>query len=155
MIGSCLAKITLYGGNALLHKSRNLRLIPTDCFWIGEIKDSILHRHSASSIHHVQASVDYLREETVLGCEIRQLPKTGMKTLLGELLQHADRILKTVFGKLIVTLPVNTEPSCVEVYHVRRNLMGTQLPCYFQAFLLGEISNTAHPGTKAPKRQHR
>ena len=154
VIGRRLAKVTLDGRDTLLHQTLNLRLIPVYCLRIREVEDGILHRHAARGVHHVQAFLDDLREETVLGCEIRQLPQTGVEAVLRELFQHADGILEAFLGKFIVALPVDAEPPCIEMDHVGRDPMRTQLTGYLQALFLGEIGDTAHPGAKAPEGQH-
>ena len=99
--------------------------------------------------------LDDLREESVLGSEIRQLPQTGVETVFRELLQHLHGIFEAVLSKLIVTLPVDTEPSRIEVNHVGRYLVSPQLTGDLQSLLLREIGDTAHPCTEAPQGQHR
>ena len=82
IIGCCLAKVALNGRHSLLHETFYLRLIPVDGLGIREVEYGILHRHTARSIHHMHASLDNLREETILGCEVRQLPQAGMESIL-------------------------------------------------------------------------
>ena len=103
----------------------------------------------------MQSLFHYFREETVLRCEVRQLPQTSVEPVLSQLLQHSLGVFKTVFGKLIVTLPINTEPACVEMNDIRRNLMGTKLAGNFQAFFLREIGDAAHPRAETPEWRHR
>ena len=77
-----------------------------------------------------------------------------MESVLLQRLEHANRVFETVLGKLIITLPVYSKPSCIKVDDIRRNPIGSQLMSYFQSLLLGEIRDAAHPGTKGPQRQH-
>ena len=96
---------------------------------------------------------DFL-EITVLGSEIGQLPKTRMETHTIHLFQHRNGIPETVFGELIVTLPVHVEPSGVKVNHIRRDAVLTEFVGDIQAFLLREIGDATHPRAESPKRQH-
>ena len=77
-----------------------------------------------------------------------------MEAILRELLQHTYGVGEAVFRKLIVTLPVDTEPAGVEVDDVRRYLVCSELLGDIKAFLLREIGDTAHPSAEAPKGQH-
>ena len=155
VIGGSLAEVALDGAHALLQQALDLRLIPADGLGVREVEDGILHGHAARSVHHVQPFLDDLREETVFGCEVRQLPQAGVEAVLRQLFQHTHRILEAVLRKLIVTLPVHTEPASIEVNDIRRNLVGPQLTGNLQALLLREISDTAHPRAEAPQGQHR
>ena len=102
----------------------------------------------------MHALLDDLREEAILRCEIRQLPQASVETVFRKLLQHFHGILETILCKLIVALPVDSEPTCIKVDDIRGNLMSAQLTGNLQALLLREVSDTAHPCAKAPKRQH-
>ena len=155
VIGSSLAKVAFDGRDALFHQALNLLLIPTDSLWIREVKDGIFHRHTTCGIHHMQPLFNDLWEETVLRRKIRQLPQTGVEPILRQLLQHAYRIFETVLRKLIIALPIDAEPTCIKVNHIRRNLMGPQLMSNLKTLLLREIGNTAHPSAKTPEGQHR
>ena len=145
-----LAKVAFYCRYTLLHQSLYFLLIPVNSFWVREVEYCILHRHSTCGILYVQSLLDNLVEESVLRCEVWQLPQAGVETVLCQLFQHLYRILESVFGKLVVALPIGTKPACVKVYHVGRYAVCSQLAGYLQSFLLREVGNTAHPCTKAP-----
>ena len=136
IVRRCLTKVALDRRDPLFHQAFNLRLIPRNSLWIREVENGILVRHAACGIHHVQAFLDNLWEETVLRREVRQLPQTGVETVFRELLQHAYRILETILRKLIVALPIDTKPSRIEVDDVRRNLMCSELLGDVETFLL-------------------
>ena len=155
VVGSRLTEVALDGRNALLQQTENLRLVPRYCFGIGEIENRIFHWHTARGIHHMESFLDDLWEEAVLRREIRQLPQTSMEAIVSQLLQHLHRVLETVLRELIVALPIHIEPPSIEMNHVGRNTMVAQLFGNLQSFLLREISNTTHPGTKAPEWKHR
>ena len=59
-----------------------------------------------------------------------------MKSVATHLLHHFYRILKAVSCKLVVTLPVNSKPSGVEVYHIGGNLIFSQVGGNVESFLL-------------------
>ena len=159
IVRCCLAEVALDGRDTLFQQACNLRLIPTDGLRIREVEHGVLVWHTASGIRHVQTFLDDLWEETVLRRKVRQLPQTGVETVLCQLLQHFHqhfhRILEAILGKLIVTLPIDAKPARIEVYHVRRYLVGPQLTGNLESFLLREIGDTAHPSTETPERQHR
>ena len=154
VVGSGLAEVALDGGDTLTHESLNLLLIPLDGLRIGEVEDSILVGHATIGIAHVHIAVDNLAEEAVLGREVRQLPQTGVEAVLGELLQHTHRIGEAVLGKLVVALPVDTEPARIEVDDVSRNLMLAQLTGNVESLLLREVGDATHPRAEGPQGQH-
>ena len=154
VVGSSLAEVALDGRHALLQQSQYLLLVPADRLRIGKVEHGILVGHAAVGILHMHATLYDFLEEAVLGREIRQLPQTGVEAVLLQLLQHADGILEAVLGKLVVTLPVDTEPSCIEMDDVRGDAILAQLLGNVQSLLLREIGDTAHPCAKAPQRQH-
>ena len=133
---SRLAEIALDGPHSLLDEMGNLVLIPLHGLLIGEIEHSIFIRHSSHGIAHVHIVVDQLLEIAVLGCEIRQLPEAGVEPLLLELFQHGHRIGETVAGKLIVALPVDAEPSCIEMNHISGYAVLPQFGSNVESFLL-------------------
>ena len=59
-----------------------------------------------------------------------------MESILLHVREHTCGILETVFGKLIVTLPVCTEPSCVEVYDISWYAQVSQFPGDISSLLL-------------------
>ena len=148
-------KVALDGGDTLLQQTSNLRLIPADSCRIREVEDRILYRHTTRGVHYVHALLDNLRKETVLRGEVRQLPQTGVEAILSQLLKHLHRILETILRKLIVALPIDTKPACIEVDHVTGDLVSPQLLGNLKSLFLREIRDTTHPGAKAPEGQHR
>ena len=133
---SRLSKIALDGPHSLLDEMGNLVLIPLHGLLIGEIKHSIFIRHSSHSIAHMHIIVDQLLEITVLRREIRQLPEAGVEPLLLEFFQHGHRIGEPVVGKLIVALPVDAEPSCIEMNHISGYAVLPQFGSNVESFLL-------------------
>ena len=113
-----LSEVAFYCPDALLHQSGYLLLIPADGLRIREVEDGIFVGRRAACVLHGHASVEEFAEEFVLGSEIRQLPETHMEAVAAHLLHHCHGVGKAVGGKLIVALPVNSKPSCVEVYDV-------------------------------------
>ena len=154
VVGCSLTKVALDGGNTLAHESLNLLLIPLNGLRIGEVEDGILVGHATTGIAHMQVAVDNLAEEAVLGRKVRQLPQTGVKAVLGELLQHTHRVREAVLGKLVVTLPVDTKPARIEVDDVSRYLVLAQLTGNVESLLLRKIGDAAHPRAKGPQGQH-
>ena len=59
-----------------------------------------------------------------------------METVFPHLVEHTLRILKTVFGKLIVTLPVDPKPTGIEMNHIGWYLMLAQLLGNLQTLFL-------------------
>ena len=150
IVGSRLTEVALNGRHTLLQQSQYLLLIPLDCLSIGEVEYSILVRHATVGILHMHATLDDFREETVLRCEVRQLPQAGMETVLLQLLQHTHGVLETVLCKLIVTLPVDAKPSRIKVDDIGRNAVLAQFSSNVEPFLLREVGDTAHPRSKRP-----
>ena len=77
-----------------------------------------------------------------------------MEAVALHLVEHSLGVLETVFGKFVVALPVNTEPTRIEVDNIGGNLMLTQFLGNIQSFFLREVSDTAHPGAERPQGQH-
>ena len=154
IVGCSLSEVALDGSYPLFQQSENLSLIPLHGLRIGKVEHGILVGHAAIGIAHVEVLLNNLREEAVLGREVRQLPQTGVEALFLHLLEHAHGVGEPVFGKLVVALPVNTEPACIEVDDVSRYLMLAQLTGDVETFLLREIGDTAHPRAKRPQGQH-
>ena len=154
IIRSCFTKVALDGTHSLLDEMSYLILIPGNRFRITQIKNSILIVQRTVPIPNRHTFIYQFLEIAVLWSEVRQLPETSMESILLQRLEHANRVLETILGKLIITLPVYSKPSSIKVDDIRRNLIGSQLMSYFQSLLLGEIRDTAHPGTKSPQRQH-
>ena len=154
VVGGSLAEVALDGRDALLQQACDLVLIPADGLGVREVEHGILVGHATRGVRHVQPPLDDLWEEAVLRSEVGQLPQTGVETVFRELLQHLHGILETVFRKLVVTLPVDTEPARVEVNNVRGNPMCSQLTGDLQSLLLREVGDAAHPGAETPEGQH-
>ena len=66
-----LTKVALDGGDTLAHQSLDLLLVPADSLRIREVEHGILDRHATVGVLHVHPLGDDLREETVLGGEVR------------------------------------------------------------------------------------
>ena len=82
IVGCCLTEITLDGRDTLFQQTRDLLLIPADGLGVREVEHGILIRHTTRGVRHVQTLLDDLGEETVFRGEIRQLPQTGVETVL-------------------------------------------------------------------------
>ena len=86
--------------------------------------------------------------------EIWKLPQRNMESVCLQVIYHLLRIRETLGIELIVTFPVSGEPSGIEVDHIRRNLMLSEICRNIICLSLREIADTAHPGTEAPHRRH-
>ena len=134
--GSCLTKVALDDIHTLADQTAYLGLIPINGLRITQVKDGILIRHTAIGVLYMHAFLHNFLEITVLRREIRQLPKTGMKAHLVHLFQHPHRILETVLGELIVTLPIHIKPSGIKVDDIRWDAVLTEFVGNIQTFLL-------------------
>ena len=136
VVRSRLTKVALNSSDTESNEIGNLILIPFHGLGITQIQDSILVRQAACGILHRHTAINEFTEETVLGCKVWQLPQTSMETLTFQLVEHTFRVFETVFGKLIVTLPVNTKPSCIKMDNITWNLVLTELFSNLQTLFL-------------------
>src|SRR5574344_137501 len=123
IIWSSFAEIAFYRIHTLFHKSGYFILIPFYSRRIGQVEHSIFIRRPSCCILHLHIVINQLLEKFILRCEIWQLPQVYMEPHFLHLLEHRYGIRETVFGKLIITLPVGTEPSRIEMDYICRNLM--------------------------------
>src|SRR5574344_575351 len=123
IVWCCFTEITFNDAHTLLDKASYFILIPLHCSRIGKIQHSIFIRHSAIGIFHIQAFIYDFIEISVLRYEIWQLPQTYVESVFLQCLQHTHRVRETCFIKLIITLPVGSEPACIKMYHISGYLM--------------------------------
>ena len=77
-----------------------------------------------------------------------------MESVCLQVIDHLLRIRETLGIEFIVTFPVSGEPSGIEVDHIRRDLMLSEIGGNVICLSLREITDAAHPGTEAPERWH-
>ena len=147
-----LAKVNLDDRNALLYQALKLLGVPFTGLRISEIENGILERQLPIRALHRHSILYKFVEIAVLRSEVRQLPQAGVETVSLEVFQHLNRVLEVLLRELIVALPVNLKPSCIEMDNIRRNLVITQLLRNATTFCLGEIRDTRHPCAERPER---
>ena len=77
-----------------------------------------------------------------------------MEVLLFELAEHVGRVGEAGWGELVVALPIDVEPSGVEVDDIGGYFIGSKLLGNVEAFGVGEVGDATHPCSEAPEWEH-
>ena len=113
-----LTEVTLDSADSLFDEVSDFALIPCYGLGIAEVEHRIFIAQCSVAVVYSHAAINEFTEVAVLRCEVGQLPETGMETVFLHRLEHGYWIFETIFGKLIVALPIYAKPSCIEMDNI-------------------------------------
>src|SRR2546430_15675003 len=91
--------------------------------------------------------------DLVFAREVGVLPQADVKAHLPEVRDHAARVRKARGGELVVALPVGLEPAGIQVDHVARDQVATQLRRDVAHLRFRLVRDPAHPQSERPQRR--
>src|SRR2546430_6731049 len=91
--------------------------------------------------------------DLVFAREVGVLPQADVKAHLPEVRDHAARVRKARGGELVVALPVGLEPAGIQVDHVARDQVATQLRRDVAHLRFRLVRDPAHPQAERPERR--